>query len=463
MEPSAEQPNAPASKPDVKDDLQTLPLAEVVKKLGSSSDGLTQAEARKRLTQYGPNELAEKQTNPFLKFLSYFWGPIPWMIEAAVILSAVARHWPDFGIILLLLVANAVVGFWEEHQAGNAIAALKARLAIKARVKRDGKWVSPAVRELVPGDIIHLRLGDIVPADARLLAGDPVEVDQSALTGESLPATRESGEAVFSGSIIRTGEIDALVYATGQNTYFGKTAQLVQEAHTVSHFQRAVLKIGNYLIILAVALVALIITVALFRGDPILTTLQFALVLTVASIPVAMPTVLSVTMAVGARLLARKEAIVTRLAAIEELAGVDVLCSDKTGTLTQNKLTLGDAFSVNGISADQVILDAALASRADNNDSIDLAVLGGLKNEQALKGYHVVHFQPFDPVHKRTEATIKGPDGKAFKVTKGAPQVILELSANADDVISAVDKAVNEFAARGFRSLGVARAEGDGQ
>ena len=463
MEPSAEQPNAPASKPDVKDDLQTLPLAEVEKKLGSSSDGLTQAEARKRLTQYGPNELAEKQTNPFLKFLSYFWGPIPWMIEAAVILSAVARHWPDFGIILLLLVANAVVGFWEEHQAGNAIAALKARLAIKARVKRDGKWVSPAVRELVPGDVIHLRLGDIVPADARLLAGDPVEVDQSALTGESLPATRESGEAVFSGSIIRTGEIDALVYATGQNTYFGKTAQLVQEAHTVSHFQRAVLKIGNYLIILAVALVALIITVALFRGDPILTTLQFALVLTVASIPVAMPTVLSVTMAVGARLLARKEAIVTRLAAIEELAGVDVLCSDKTGTLTQNKLTLGDPFSVNGISADQVILDAALASRADNNDSIDLAVLGGLKNEQALKDYQVVHFQPFDPVHKRTEATIKGPDGKEFKVTKGAPQVILELSANADDVISAVDKAVNEFAARGFRSLGVARAEGDGQ
>ena len=235
---------------------RSLPLAEVEKKLGSSSDGLTQAEARKRLTQYGPNELAEKQTNSFLKFLSYFWGPIPWMIEAAVILSAVAQHWPDFGIILLLLVANAVVGFWEEHQAGNAIAALKARLAIKARVKRDGKWVSPAVRELVPGDVIHLRLGDIVPADARLLAGDPVEVDQSALTGESLPATRESGEAVFSGSIIRTGEIDALVYATGENTYFGKTAQLVQEAHTVSHFQRAVLKIGNYLIILAVALVA---------------------------------------------------------------------------------------------------------------------------------------------------------------------------------------------------------------
>ena len=435
MEPKTASPKAlaskPGSKPNAKDDLKSLPLAEVEKKLGSSPDGLTQAEAQKRLTQYGPNEIEEKKTNELLKFLSYFWGPIPWMIEAAVILSAVARHWPDFGIILVLLLANAVVGFWEEHQAGNAIAALKATLAIKARVKRDGKWVTPAARELVPGDVIRVRLGDIVPADARLLEGDPIEVDQSALTGESLPATRKSGEAVFSGSIVRQGEIGALVYATGANTYFGKTAELVQGAQTVSHFQRAVLKIGNYLIILAVVLVATIIAFAIFRGDPILTTLQFALVLTVAAIPVAMPTVLSVTMAVGARLLAKKKAIVTRLVAIEELAGVDVLCADKTGTLTQNKLTLGDPFSVNNIPAEQVILNAALASRADNNDTIDLAVLGGLKSDQALKGYKVTHFQPFDPVHKRTEATVTGTDGKAFKVTKGAPQVILALSANA--------------------------------
>ena len=467
MEPNADQPKAPeskpGSKPDAKDDLKSLPLPEVEKKLGSSPDGLSQAEAQKRLTQYGPNEIEEKKTNPFLKFLTYFWGPIPWMIEVAVILSGVVRHWPDFAIILLLLLANAVVGFWEERQAGNAIEALKAKLAIKARVKRDGKWTTPAARELVPGDVIRMRLGDIVPADARLLDGDPVEVDQSALTGESLPAERKSGEAVFSGSIIRQGEIEAMVYATGANTYFGKTAQLVQEAHTVSHFQRAVLKIGDYLIILAVALVAVIIIVALFRGDPILTTLQFALVLTVAAIPVAMPTVLSVTMAVGARLLAKKEAIVSKLVAIEELAGVDMLCADKTGTLTQNKLTLGDPFSVNGIPAEQVILNGALASRAENDDIIDLAVLGGLKDQEALKAYEVVHFQPFDPVHKRTEATVKGTDGKEFKVTKGAPQVILELSANAGQVKPAVDKAVNEFAARGFRSLGVARAEGDGQ
>ena len=442
MKPSAGHPIPSKLKAVATDDLKSLPLREVEKQLESSPDGLTQAEAQKRLTQYGPNEIEEKKSNELLKFLSYFWGPIPWMIEAAVILSAVARHWPDFGIILLLLLANAVVGFWEEHQAGNAIAALKATLAIKARVKRDGKWITPAARELVPGDIIRLRMGDIVPADARLLEGDPVEVDQSALTGELLPAKRISGEAVFSGSIVRQGEIGALVYATGANTYFGKTAELVQGAQTVSHFQRAVLKIGNYLIILAVVLVATIIAFAIFRGDPILTTLQFALVLTVAAIPVAMPTVLSVTMAVGARLLAKKKAIVTRLVAIEELAGVDVLCADKTGTLTQNKLTLGDPFSVNKIPAEQVIFNAALASRADNNDTIDLAVLGGLKNDQVLKGCKITHFQPFDPVHKRTEAAVTGRDGKAFKVTKGAPQVILALSANAREVKPAVDKAV---------------------
>jgi len=231
-----------------------------------------------------------------------------------------------------------------------------------------------------------------------------------------------------------------LVYATGAKTYFGKTAELVEGAVTVSHFQKAVLRIGNYLIILAVVVVSGIVAVSILRGDAILTTLQFALVLTVAAIPVAMPTVLSVTMAVGARLLARKKAIVSKLVAIEELAGVDVLCADKTGTLTQNKLTLGDPFCLDKITADQIILAGALASRADNNDTIDLAVLGGLKDKQALKPFQVTHFVPFDPVHKRTEATVKAADGSTFKVTKGAPQVIQALSANAAAVKSAVDR-----------------------
>ncbi len=451
-----------APAPEGHDGLKTLPLAEVEKALGSSADGLSQAEAQTRLAQYGPNEIAEHKPNPVLKFLSYFWGPIPWMIEVAVILSGVLGHWPDFFIILVLLIANAVVGFWEEYQAGNAIDALKAKLAITARVQRGGTWLSVPARDLVPGDVIRLRLGDIVPADARLLDGDPVEVDQSALTGESLPVSAGPAAAVFSGSVIRRGEIGALVYATGTHTYFGQTAELVQDAHTVSHFQRAVLTIGNYLILLAVVLVAVIVAASLMRGNAVLTTLQFALVLTVAAIPVAMPTVLSVTMAVGARLLAKKQAVVSRLVAIEELAGVDVLCADKTGTLTQNALTLGDPFSVADVAAGEVILNAALASRADNNDPIDLAVLGALPDSHALTAYRVAHFRPFDPVHKRTEAAVETADGARFQVSKGAPQVILALCADAPHVTAEVTRAVNDFAARGFRSLGVARAEADG-
>jgi H+-transporting ATPase len=451
------------AKPESKDDLKTLPLPELEKKLSSSPNGLTPSEAGTRLTRYGPNEIVAKKTNVVLKFLSYFWGPIPWMIEGAVVLSGVVRHWMDFGVIFALLCSNAIVGFWEEHQAGNEIEALKAKLALEAKAKRDGKWVTLPARELVPGDVIRVRLGDIVPADARLLSGDPMQVDQSALTGESLPTTRKIGDALFSGSIIRRGESDALVYATGAATFFGKTAELVQGAKTASHFRRAVLKIGNYLIVLAAVLVAVIVAVAILRGDAVLTTLQFALVLLVAAIPVAMPTVLSVTMAVGARLLAKKQAIVTRLPSIEELAGVDILCSDKTGTLTQNKLTLGSPFCADGAAADQIVLAAALASRREDKDTIDLAVLGGVKDEGTLKGYEVEHFQPFDPVHKRTEATVKGADGKQFWVTKGAPQIILGMATNAASVKAATETAITDFAGRGFRSLGVARAAQEGQ
>jgi len=291
------------------------------------------------------------------------------------------------------------------------------------------------------------------------LAGDPVEVDQAALTGESLPVDRATGQDIYSGSIIRQGEATAEVTATGEKTYFGKTAHLVQTAHTVSHFQKAVLKIGDFLIVIALILVVLILVVALFRGDPMLTTLQFALVLTVAAVPVAMPAVLSVTMAVGARTLAEKRAIVTRLAAMEELAGIDVLCSDKTGTLTQNRLTLGEPFCVDGASAEDAILAGSLASRAEIGDAIDEAVLGGLKFPSVLEQYEVMHFQPFDPVHKRTEATLRRPDGTEFRTTKGAVQMVLALAANAGTVQTEVDTDVEGFAARGFRSLGVGRFE----
>jgi len=425
----------------------------------SPETGLSDSEASNRISKYGYNELTEEKENPFLKFLSYFWGPIPWMIEAAVILSAIVRHWADFIVISVLLVMNAIVGFWEEFQAGNAIEALKKKLALEARVRRDGRWKTISARELVPGDIIRLRLGDIIPADAKLVEGDPIEVDQSTLTGESLPVECKTEDNVYSGSIVNQGEIEAIVYATGAKTYFAKTAQMVEGAKAGSHFQKAVLKIGDYLIILAVVLVALILITALFRHESMLTTLRFALVLTVAAIPVAMPTVLSVTMAVGARLLAAKQAIVRRLASIEELAGIDILCSDKTGTLTQNKLTLSDTVSLNGVAKEQIILSGALASRSEDKDAIDMAVINGLQDDKVLKGYQIVHFQPFDPVHKRTEATVKDKEAQTFKVSKGAPQVILELATNKSEIKDELEKTVNEFASKGYRSLGIAKTD----
>ncbi len=428
----------------------------------AETTGLSTQEAEARLNLYGFNEILEVERNVVLTFLGYFWGPIPWMIEAAAALSAAVKHWDDLAIILVLLAANAVVGFWEEFQAGNAIAALKARLSLQARVLRDGAWHSIPAREVVPGDLIRLRLGEIVPADARLQGDGEMEIDQSLLTGESLPVTRHEGEQVFSGSVIKRGEMEAGVEATGNRTYFGKTAYLVETAHAVSHFQRAVLRIGNFLIIVAVFLVTLIVAVSIARSQSLSSTMQFALVLIVAGIPVAMPTVLSITMAVGARNLARKEAIVTRLAAIEEMAGMDVLCCDKTGTLTQNRLTLGDPFTLPGVTADEIVTAAALASRAEDGDLIDLAVLSGVKDANKFDHYHVTSFQPFDPVIKHTEASVRTDDGPEIKVAKGAPQVIMAMAADAEGVGPAVTQAVDGFAKRGFRSLGVARTDKDG-
>jgi H+-transporting ATPase len=443
----------------MEESLKDLPVAELMKRLKTSTDGLNQQEWRERLEKYGYNEIEEKRVSPLRKFLSYFWGPIPIMIIIAAILSAVLRHWPDMGVILALLVVNAIVGFREEYQADSAIAALKKKLALKARIKRDGEWKNIPARELVPGDLVRLRIGDIIPADAKLLEGDPVQVDQSALTGESLPVECKSGDVVFSGSILKQGEIDAIVYATGQSTYYGKTAELVKSAQTRSHLQRAIIKIADYLLIIAAVLAVLIIGVAVSRHDPVLQVLQFVLVLTIAAVPVAMPAVLSVTMALGAKILTAKQAIVTKLAAVEEVAGIDVLCSDKTGTLTKAELKPGEPFTANNVKPEEVILASALSSRAEDQDPIDLAVLSGVKDPKLLKSYQIVHFQPFDPVHKRTEAEVQGPDGQTFKVTKGAPQVILALDPNSEKIQAEVDKAVNEFASRGFRSLGVARTD----
>src|SRR5438128_8148921 len=444
-------------------------VAETLTKLGvDPKTGLSPAELQERLNKYGPNALAEEKKSALSAFVAYFWGPIPWMIEAAALMALVVGDWGDFTIITSLLLFNALLGFWEEHEASNALDALKSSLALKARTLRGGKWEQVNARTLVPGDVIRLYLGDVVPADCKLIQGDYISIDQSALTGESLPVTKKSGTDAYSSSVVKQGEMIAVIAATGANTFYGRTENIVPIVGRISHFQRAVMKIGNFLIILALVLVVILVASRLFdmRGHydrvALLRLAEVVLILLVASVPVAMLAVLSVTMALGARMLARSKAIVSRLESIEELAGVDVLCSDKTGTLTQNKLTLGEAQPWSGSDAQTLILMASLASRAADNDPIDLAIMAGLKDPSVLKSYQQEKYVPFDPVDKRTEATIKDASGKVFRVTKGAPQVILGLAKLSGTDLEKAQQAVNGFASRGYRTMGVAVSQDDG-
>jgi H+-transporting ATPase len=428
----------------------------------ADATGLTEAEATKRLAQYGENALVEHHVSAWERLAHFFWGPIPWMIEIAAVLSGVLGHWGDLAVILLMLFINAGVGFWQEFKADNAIALLKQRLALKARVKRDGAWKDIEAKLLVPGDLILIKLGNIVPADVKLVGDGYLSVDQSALTGESLPVDKKAGDDAYSGSIAKQGEMQGSVTATGMKTYFGKTAGLVQQAGTVSHFQRAVLRIGNFLILTTAGLIGIIVVAGLFRHNPLLELMQFALILAVASIPVALPAVLSVTMAVGAERLARLRAIVSRLVSIEEMAGMNTLCSDKTGTLTKNELTLGEPQPAPGITHDDLLLTAALASRRDAPDAIDAAILAGAPAGQQLDSYMVNTFHPFDPVAKRAEAEVEH-GGQRFRAVKGAPQVIVDLCAPSPEERAAIAKTVEQDAARGYRTLGVARTDDSGK
>ncbi len=416
--------------------------------------GLSSEEAKRRLAEHGENTITEARVSVWRKLLSYFWGPIPWMIEVAAILSAIAQRWEDFAIIAAMLLLNAGVGFFEERAADDAIAALRQKLAPSARALRDGRWVDLPAKELVPGDVVFLPLGSIVPADVTLARGAYLSVDQSALTGESLPVEKRIGDEAYSGSIVRQGEMRAVVKATGMDTYFGRTAHLVESAETRSHFQRAVLRIGNFLVLGTVALVALIVVVSLFRHDPLIDTLLFALILTVAAIPVALPAVLSVTMAVGASTLARMKAIVSRLVSIEELAGMDVLCADKTGTLTENRLTLGDPVPLGDHPPAEIVRVAALASVREGPDVIDQAVLAAI-DERALAPYRVLELTPFDPVEKRAEAVVVRGDER-FRAAKGAPQAIVELAKSGQEARARVRRETEALASRGFRTLAVA-------
>jgi len=451
-------------KKDIKD-YQKLSIKEVLSEFKTNpSQGLTKEEAEKRLEEYGFNEVQEKEESFFHRAIKRFYGPIPFMIEVAAVLSALLGKWKDFFIIFFLLIFNSSIDLLQESKALNALKVLKNKLAKKALVLRDGNFEEMDAKNLVPGDIIKLKIGNIVPADVKIIKLEELEIDQSALTGESLPIFKKVGNIVYGNSIVKKGEAIAIVIGTGLNTYFGKTVSLVAKADKVekSHLQKAVVKIGKYLIILAIFLGGLIFIVSLLKGDAFIEILRYVLVLTIASIPVAMPAILSVTLAVGALKLSKKQAIVSKLASIEELAGIDTLCFDKTGTLTQNKMSLSTPVPFGRFSVKDLMIYAGLASSEEEKDPIETPIFGFLKEKKIyenLKAYKKIKFKPFNPVDKRTE-TIVQKDSKKFTITKGAIQVILKLSRNTTLQKKKINKEVEKFSNEGMRTLGVAIKRG---
>uniref|UniRef100_A0A804MW97 Plasma membrane ATPase n=1 Tax=Zea mays TaxID=4577 RepID=A0A804MW97_MAIZE len=452
-------------------DLENIAIQEVFESLRCSPQGLSTEQAEQRLAIFGPNKLEEKQESKFLKFLGFMWNPLSWVMEAAAIMAIALANggnkppdWQDFVGIITLLIINSTISFIEENNAGNAAAALMARLAPKAKVLRNGRWAEEESAILVPGDIISVKLGDIIPADARLLEGDPLKIDQSALTGESLPVTKGPGDGVYSGSTCKQGEIEAVVIATGVHTFFGKAAHLVDSTNQVGHFQKVLTAIGNFCICsIAVGMLVEIIVMYPIQHRAYRSGIDNLLVLLIGGIPIAMPTVLSVTMAIGAHRLAQQGAITKRMTAIEELAGMDILCSDKTGTLTLNKLTvdksLVEVFQ-RGVDQDTVILMAARASRTENQDAIDATIVGMLADpKEARAGVQEIHFLPFNPTDKRTALTYLDGEGRMHRVSKGAPEQILHLAHNKTDIETRVRAVIDNFAERGLRALGVAYQE----
>mmetsp|Transcript_37714 Transcript_37714/g.97298 ORF Transcript_37714/g.97298 Transcript_37714/m.97298 type:complete len:982 (-) Transcript_37714:2113-5058(-) len=458
------------------------------------SDGLSSAEVESLRAQYGFNELRDSGKKWYHRLLAEFWGdhwypkPIPAMMWIAIIVSAAATDWPDLGVILFLHCFNSFMGFYESSKAGNAIAALKNALAPECNAKRDGSWVKIKSRELVPGDLIILKIGDIVPADCRLCEGGTCDLDQSGLTGESLPVLKKPGDKAFSGTVVKRGEQDAVVTEIGEECEMGKGAALINSVNNKGQIEVVMERITLVLVIFTLVLNAALVIVEVVYNDvldlcPNVTNqatlrdntmctlpadeakhiLSNLIVLVVATIPIATPVVVTATMAVGARRMAQQKAVVSKLSAIEEVAGMTVLCSDKTGTLTLNQLTIDKPYCVEATNAEELLFASALAAKAVDPDAIDKCIRETVQNKEALKQYEELDFLPFDPVIKRTEATLRGPDGTVFKTSKGAPQVILKLAHNTEEIEEEVDAAVHEFASRGLRPLGVAQTDAEGR
>ncbi|KAL1867210.1 plasma membrane H+-ATPase [Paecilomyces lecythidis] len=436
--------------------------------------GLTDAEVLVRRKKYGLNQMREEKENMILKFFSYFVGPIQFVMEAAAVLAAGLEDWVDFGVICALLLLNAGVGFIQEFQAGSIVDELKKTLALKAIVLRNGRLVEIEAPGVVPGDILQIEEGTIVPADGRIVTEDAfLQVDQSSITGESLAVDKHTGDTCYASSAIKRGEAFLVVTATGDNTFVGRAAALVSAASAGSgHFTEVLNGIGTVLLILVILTLLVVWVSSFYRSNGIVTILEFTLAITIIGVPVGLPAVVTTTMAVGAAYLAKKKAIVQKLSAIESLAGVEILCSDKTGTLTKNKLSLAEPYTVAGVDPEDLMLTACLAASRKKKgiDAIDKAFLKSLRYypraKSALTQYKVIDFHPFDPVSKKVVAVVQSPQGERITCVKGAPLFVLKTVEEDHQIPEEVDNAyknkVAEFATRGFRSLGVARKRGEG-
>ncbi|KAL4999254.1 hypothetical protein BDV10DRAFT_193715 [Aspergillus recurvatus] len=436
--------------------------------------GLSSLEAAQRRKKYGPNQLKEEKENMFKKFLSFFVGPVQFVMEGAAVLAIGLRDWVDFGVICALLLLNATVGFIQEYQAGSIVEELKKSLALKAIVVRDGRVSDIDATEVVPGDVLKIDEGTIVSADGRVKTNHLLQIDQSSVTGESLAVNKCKGEVCYASSVVKRGHAYLVVTATGDYTFMGKTAALVKSASSTSgHFTEVLNRIGATLLVLVVLTLIVVWVSSFYRSNEIVTILEFTLAITMIGVPVGLPAVVTTTMAVGAAYLAKRQAIVQRLSAIESLAGVEVLCSDKTGTLTKNKLTLSDPYTMTGVDPNDLMLTACLAAsrKLKGMDAIDKAFIKALPNypraKEALPQYKVQEFHPFDPVSKKVTAVVVSPAGQETMCVKGAPLWVLKMVSEEQQIPESIEKEysdkMDEFAQRGFRSLGVARKPAGGE